>query len=66
MQTAFKKILRWTAVPGILGGLLYLALAVGHHFPPSNPINQPMFKLIIGIGIIFSVPFWLTVKRGQA
>jgi len=60
MQLTLKKILRWTAVPGILGGLLYLALAVGHHFPPSNPINQPMFKLIIGIGIIFSVPFWLT------
>jgi uncharacterized membrane protein len=60
MESTFQKILRWTAIPGILGGLLYLGLAFNRFFPTLDTSIQSMIDMVIGIGLIFSIIFWLT------
>jgi len=55
-----SRILRWTAFPGVLAGILYLLLGVAHLFPLPN-VNHPSTAwFVFGLIWVFSVALWLT------
>ncbi|NNF98982.1 MAG: DUF1624 domain-containing protein [Desulfobacteraceae bacterium] len=60
MQLADRKVLRWTAFPGILGGFLFLFFAINLTVPFFQPIHHRTLNVFIHLTMLSATFVWLT------